>query len=76
MRHLFLGLIIGAVLVLVLWFTVLKDKSSSDPSRSVISTFGECVRGGFEVIEGVPRKCVTPDGREFVEEKERKPVGI
>lgn len=76
MKHLLLGLILGAIVVLLLWFLVLKDRQGAVVHQGVVTTFGECVKGGFQVVNDVPRKCVTPDGREFIEEKEKKPVGI
>lgn len=33
-----------------------------------VSSFDECVRAGYPVMESYPRQCRTPDGRNFVEQ--------
>ena len=33
-----------------------------------VSSFDECVRAGYPVMESFPRQCRTPDGRNFVEQ--------
>ena len=34
----------------------------------LVTSFDECVRAGYPVMESFPRQCKTPDGRNFVEE--------
>jgi hypothetical protein len=33
-----------------------------------VSSFDDCVRAGYPVMESFPRQCKTPDGRNFVEQ--------
>lgn len=33
----------------------------------LISTFTECIEGGYPILESYPRQCATPDGRVFTE---------
>jgi hypothetical protein len=33
-----------------------------------VTSFDECVRAGYPVMESFPRQCKTPDGRNFVEQ--------
>ena len=35
-----------------------------------ITTFEECERAGYLVMESFPRQCVAPDGRVFVSREE------
>ncbi|MEK6963578.1 MAG: hypothetical protein AABX70_04070 [Nanoarchaeota archaeon] len=36
--------------------------------KQVITTFEQCVRAGYPVMESYPRQCNTPEGKHFVEE--------
>ena len=38
------------------------------PGIPTVTSFDECVRAGYPVMESFPRQCKTPDGRNFVEE--------
>lgn len=52
-----------------------KNLNSNTPSTS-ISSFEECVRSGYPVMESFPRQCRTKDGRLFVEQLDKLPVPI
>lgn len=38
----------------------------------VVSSFADCAKAGYPVMESFPRQCRTPDGRTFVEEVPEK----
>lgn len=63
-------IIVTAALIIlagfVIWlnpFWIGKDGTITD-----VSSFDECVRAGYPVMESFPRQCKTPDGRNFVEQ--------
>jgi hypothetical protein len=37
-------------------------------AMSSINNFDSCLKNGYPVMESYPRKCSTPDGRDFLEE--------
>jgi hypothetical protein len=45
------------------------------PVNESISDFDSCVAAGYPVMESFPRQCRTPDGRNFVSEKDRFDFG-
>ncbi|MBI3231680.1 MAG: hypothetical protein HYZ51_01200 [Candidatus Doudnabacteria bacterium] len=49
----------------IFWFLYPKLKASKP--RPNISSFENCVKAGYAVLESYPRQCSLPDGRFFVE---------
>jgi hypothetical protein len=61
-------IIIGLLLVIITLLLVgIAREQRTTMERTAIS-FGECVARGYEVLESLPRQCVTPDGTVFTEE--------
>jgi len=58
--------LILAVLLLITGFFLLKILIKK-PTPQVISSFEECARAGYPILESYPRQCKTPDGRTFTE---------
>jgi putative hemolysin len=46
------------------------SKIEREKSGAYISSFEECVKAGYPVMESYPRQCAVPDGDIFVEEIE------
>lgn len=59
---------VGAVAVagIVLWLNPFW--TGQDGRVPYVTSFDECVRAGYPVMESYPRQCRTPDGRIFVEQ--------
>jgi len=57
-------IVIGLVIIIVaiwVWFY-------SRPPRAEVKNYDECVKAGYQVIEGLPRHCKTPYGEMFPED--------
>jgi len=50
----------------VIWLNPFR--TGHDGSVPDVSSFDDCVRAGYPVMESFPRQCKTPDGRNFVEQ--------
>ncbi len=64
MQRVFLSLIITvcvAVVVGVIMFVVSRQEEGR------VTSFDECVKAGFPVQESYPSRCLTPDGRTFIQ---------
>lgn len=72
-KHLFLFVIILVVLIggFFLFFNKEKDIGIKDDE---ITSFEECVKAGYPILESYPEQCYTTDGKHFVREffKEEK----
>lgn len=74
MKRLFVG---GILILFLAGCLSVSDNLHSDNNIKVdikesrvsvdITNFTECIGRGFPVMESFPRKCITPDGRTFVE---------
>lgn len=57
------GIVIFAVILLGFLYY-----SKREGNYAAITNFTECKSAGFQVMESMPEKCQTPDGRQFVNE--------
>lgn len=57
----FLFTIVFLLVVAFFW------QSNNKQSGPKISSFEDCAKAGYPVMESYPRQCQTPDGRNFVE---------
>ena len=59
---------VGVVIVvgIMIWLNPFLVRQNG--SVAAISSFDECVRAGYPVMESFPRQCRTPDGRNFTEQ--------
>lgn len=55
------------VLVLLLPACTLAAESGSARASGAISSYEECVRGGYPILRSMPARCVTPDGKQYVD---------
>ncbi|HAT03978.1 MAG TPA: hypothetical protein DCS29_04380 [Candidatus Magasanikbacteria bacterium] len=47
----------------------------NDQTLNVVSSFEECIKAGYPVMESSPRQCKTPEGKNFIEDIILTPVG-
>ena len=59
-------LVLASILIVggAIWYVL---GTGPGESEVVITTFDECVRAGYPVMESYPRQCRTPEGSVFVE---------
>lgn len=56
-------------IALIIWVGFVIAKKYGPTSLPVtVSSFEECAKAGYPVMESYPRQCKTPDGRTFAEE--------
>ncbi len=60
-------LIIGILLLFVVSLAMIGFALTRKSQSSEITTFEECAKAGYPILESYPRQCNTPDGRTFVE---------
>lgn len=65
MKKIILFLII--LIILIIW-SVVFFYSAEEKNLDSIKSFEDCEKQGYPVKESYPRQCMTPDGRNFVEE--------
>lgn len=66
MKKIIYGIFALAILIAIGYFAFSWIGKKSSP-EIVINSFRECANAGYKIMESYPRKCVTPDGRMFVE---------
>jgi len=67
-KKLIIGIIIGLVIVGLGIGIFFYSKRSATISN--ITTFEECAKAGYPILETYPRRCKAPDGRTFSEKIE------
>ncbi len=63
--YVILALLLTAIIVWLGFFLPKEEKTQ--PVVTSISSFEECAKAGFPIMESYPRQCKTPDGTTFVE---------
>ena len=66
-NHLLLLTILLAAIIIGGVYLVMRPQTLVAPPAEVLS-FEQCVQAGYQVTEGTPRQCFTPDGRTYAEE--------
>lgn len=59
--YIIVGLIVIILAVIKLW-------PSPKPPAVEVKNYDDCIKAGYQVIEGLPRECKTPDGKTFFED--------
>lgn len=67
MKKLLVVLIIVLVLLSLVVIALQRFKKTDKPNVAV-NSFQECVEAGFPVMESYPARCITPEGKSFVQE--------
>ena len=68
MKNAAIALIIGIIIGLGAWYFLSDKETADDTPLATASSFDECVKAGFPVMESYPRQCKTPDNKTFVED--------
>src|SRR3989338_9447688 len=62
--------LLGLAILLTIIAGFLLSIPKGEDSVATISTFDECVAAGYPIMESYPEQCMTPDGRNFVNERQ------
>ncbi len=68
LKNIILFLSIGALIVAVFYFFILK-RSTNEPinNDNDIADFEDCINAGYAIMESYPARCKTADGKTFTE---------
>ena len=62
--------LLGLAILLTIIAGFLLSIPKGEDSVATISTFDECAAAGYPIMESYPEQCMTPDGRNFVNERQ------
>ncbi len=70
-------LVIGIVLLLFVVLMVFKlYKPTTFSGEKDVYSFDSCVEAGFNVLETLPRQCMTSSGTFYIDEEENRELGL